>query len=184
MLEKFHSFLSGLLIPVEQKKYAMSFFKKINYLNELHEIAIQDMHEHVNVGYGNVNSQICFVFKNQKTHDVIKPLLSEILDKFDINLWDTYVTFVDKTESEYDKKYSFLVNEIHAVGSNLLYVFDKDDTMYNEIINTFNARCITLPEKHFMVDVQKLASSDTEVRKELWKIFRYFINYKEIKQEG
>ena len=180
MLDKVKQYLSGLSIESDQKRYAMNFCKKAFYLNELHEIAIQDTKEYVCTGYGNVNSKICFVFKDKNKHDTIKPLLQDMLDKFNINPWDVYVTFVNKTQVEYNKKYSFLINEIHAINPGLLYVFDNDDTMYKEIIESFNSRNVSLPEKHFMIDVNELACSDIEVRKELWNIFRYLINYKEI----
>lgn len=184
MLNNVRQYLSVLSIPTEQKRYAMNFCKKIEYLNELHNIAVQDTKEYVCTGYGNVNSKICFVFKDKNSYDTLRPLLQEILDKFHINIWDVYVTFVNKTKTEYNKKYSFLANEIYAIGSGLLYVFDNDDVIYKEIVDSFVTRNLTFPEKHFMIDIQKLTSSDTEVRKELWNIFKYLINYKEIEQEG
>lgn len=180
MLDKIRQYLSALTISSEQKRYAMNFCKKMNYLNELQAIAIQDTNEYVCTGYGNINSKICFVFKDKATYDIIKPLIQNILDKFDINSWDVYITFVDKTKSEYDRKYPFLVNEIHAVGAKLLYVFDKDDIVYNQIVNAFTTRNINLPEKHFLINAQKLTSTNDEDRKHLWNMFKYLINYKEI----
>ena len=179
-MDNMKQYLSALEIPVEQKRYAMNFCKKISYLDELHNVASQDTHEYVCTGYGNVNSKICFVFKDKKCHDVMRPLIQEILDKFHINTWDVYITFVNKTETEYAKKHSYLINEIHAVNPGLLYVFDKDDDMYLNVIQAFTERNIDLPEKHFFIDVEHLASSDVEVRKLLWRDFRYLINYKEI----
>lgn len=180
MLDKMRQYLSALTIPSEQKRYAMNFCKKMKYLNELQTIAIQDTNEYICTGYGNINSKICFVFKDKTTYDVIKPLIQNVLDKLNVNSWDVYITFVDKTKSEYNKKYSFLINEIHAVGAKLLYVFDKDDVMYNQIINAFDLRNVNLPDKHFLIDVQKFASTDEEDRKYLWNMLKYLINYKEI----
>ena len=172
-----------LAIPSEQKRYAMNFCKKINYLNELRDTAAQDIQEYICSGYGNVNSRICFVFKNSNHYNAIKPLLQEILDKLHINSWDVYVTFVDKSKKEYSKKYLFLINELHAINPGLLYIFDKDKEMYKDIISYFIVKNIDLPEKYFFIDVQKITSTDTEVRKELWGMFKYLINYKEIEQE-
>lgn len=183
MFDDMRQYLSALNIDSEQKRYAMNFCKKAYYLNELHEIAIRDTDEHVNIGYGNVNSQICFVFRDKDRFDLVKSLVQDILDKFNINIWNVYITFVDKTASEYNKKYSYLANEINAVGSKLLYVLDKGDTLYKDVIDSFTTHNIALPERHFAVDIEKIASSDTEARKELWSIFRYIINYKEIEQE-
>lgn len=183
MLDNVRQYLSALSISTEQKRYAMNFCKKIDYLNELHDIAVKETKEYVCTGYGNVNSKICFVFKDKDSYNAMRPLLQETLDKFHINIWNVYVTFVNKTQAEYTKKYSFLVNEIHAVNPGLLYVFDDNDEMYKDIISHFLVRNIALPEKYFMIDSQKIASSDIEVRKELWNTFRYLINYKEIEEE-
>lgn len=182
-MDDMKQYLSALEIPSEQKRYVMNFCKKAYYLNELHEIVAKDTNENINTGSGNVNSKICFVFKDKNSYEIIRPLLQEILDKFHINIWDIYITFVNKTQVDYSKKYSFLINEIHAVNPGLLYVFDKDDDTYKDIVSSFLVRNIVLPEKYFFIDVQKLASSDTEIRKDLWNTFRYLINYKEIEQE-
>ena len=183
MLDDMRQYLSGLNVDVDQKRYAMNFCKKMQYLDELRDIAVQDTNSHICTGYGNVNSQICFVFTDKKTYDIIKPIINEILEKFHINLWNIYITFINKTQDEYNKKYSFLANEINAIGANLVFVFDKDNVAYNEIINAFNVRNITLPEKHFFIDMQKIISTETEDRKMLWSFFKYLINYKEIEQE-
>lgn len=183
MLDTMRQYLTALPIEAEQKRYTMNFCKKMQYLNELHMSAAQETNGYVCTGYGNVNSKICFVFRDKNSCDVIRPLIQDILDKFNVNTWDVYMTFVNKTAEEYSKKHSYLVNEIHAVNPKLLYVFDKDDTMYKDIVSSFLVRNIALPDKHFAVDVQKLASSEVSVRQELWSIFRYLINYKEIEQE-
>lgn len=184
MLDNMRQYLSALSIPAEQKRYAMNFCKKMSYLNELRDAAIQDVQDYICTGYGNVNSNICFIFKDKQCYDVVHALLQEMLEKFHINPWDVYVTFVDKSQKEYNKKYAYLANEIHAINPGLLYVFDTNESMYQEIINAFQMRNIALPEKHFTVDVQKLASTDTDVRHELWNILKYLINYKETEQEG
>ncbi len=183
MLDNMKEYLSALAIPSEQKRYTMNFCKKINYLNDLHALAAQETNEYICTGFGNVNSKICFVFKDKNTYEIIRPLIQETLEKFHINAWDVYVTFVNKTTTEYAKKYSFLVNELHAVKPGLLYVFDNDEVMYNEIVNAFGHRNVTLPERHFAINIQKLGSSEVAIRKELWSVFRYLINYKEIEQE-
>lgn len=184
MLERMKQYLSSALsIPSEQKRYTMNFCKKINYLNELHAVAIQDTNEYVCTGFGNVNSKICFVFKDKEVYEIVRPLIQETLDKFHINAWDVYVTFVNKTKSEYSKKYSFLVNELHAINPSLMYIYDNDEVMYDEILEEFQKRNIALPSKHFLVDIQQLGSVEIEVRKALWNIFKYLINYKEIEQE-
>lgn len=183
MLDQMKQHLSALNIDSEQKRYAMNFCKKMEYLNELHEITASEVNEYVCTGFGNFNSKICFIFKDKNTYDIVKPLIQETLEKFHINSWDVYVTFVNKTKTEYNKKYSFLINELHAINPGIMYVFDNDTVLYDKIVQEFNNRNIAVPQKHFMVDIQQLGSAEVEVRKSLWNVFKYLINYKEIVKE-
>jgi len=183
MLDEMKQHLSALSIPTEQKQYAMNFCKKMEYLDSLHKITAQEVNEYVATGFGNFNSKICFVFKDKITYEIVRPLLQETLEKFHINAWDIYVTFVNKTKTEYNKKYMFLVNELHAINPGIMYVFDNDTVLYDTILKEFQTNNVTAPGKHFLVDIQKLGSLEVEVRKDLWNIFKYLINFKEITQE-
>ena len=177
-------YLSSLDIASEKKRYVMNFCKKIEYLDELHDAATRDIQGYVCSGFGDFNSNICFVFKDSYMYEVVRPLIQEILSKFNIDTYDIYITFINKTQQEYSKKYSFLVNELHAIGPKALYVFDNDNVSYDTIIKTFGSYGMALPEKHFIVNAQDLASTDIDTKKHLWNVFRYLINYKQIKQEG
>lgn len=174
MLDNIKEYLSALDIPSEQKRYSMSFCKKLKYLDDIHAIASKETNEYVASGYGNVNSKICFVFKDIDSYKSMKSLIQDILDKFNINSWNIYITFINKTKSEYNKKYSFLANEIYAVGPKLLYIFNEDDDVYSNIIKAFNDRNIPLPEKHFLINVD---SSDYK------NAFKYLINYREMEEK-
>ena len=87
MIDKMRQYLSGLDIDTEQKKYAINFCKKVQYLDTLHNVAIDNTNNYVNTGYGNVNSQICFVFNNKEEYKVLKPAIVEMLEKFNINIF-------------------------------------------------------------------------------------------------
>jgi hypothetical protein len=176
-------YLSNLPIPTEQKQYAMSFYNKITHLDKLHSIATNIVHSYVRTGYGNVNSKICFVFRNKEIYDIIYKEISSILDRFQINIWDIYITFVDKTKNDYKEKFYYLVSELHTINPNLVYVFDIDDNYYNTIQNYYKIQNITLPDKMFFANMQKIQLTDEKIRQELWNIFKYLINYKELKKE-
>lgn len=179
MLENMRNYLLSSNMCADDKRYTMNFCKKIQYLDELHQYIAKDTGEHVSVGYGNVNSRVCIVVQNEKALNVVKPLIQSVLNKFNMNFWDIYITFVDKTEQEYAKKYSVLVNEIHAINPGILYVLDKDDTIYSSIMQELTTRNVNVLEKHFNIEIELLASTDVEVRKALWQKFKYLINYKE-----
>lgn len=176
-------YLSNLPIPTEQKQYTMSFYNKIIHLNKLHSIATNLVHSYVRTGYGNVNSRICFVFKNKELYDTVYKNILSILDKFQINIWDIYITFIDKTEIDYKEKFYYLTSELHTINPNLVCIFDNDNNYYNIIQTYYKTQNITLPDKMFFVDIQKIQSTNEEVRQELWNIFKYLINYKELKKE-
>lgn len=182
-LDDMRQYLLPLDTTAEDKRYAMYFCKKLNYLNELRNAIIKDTNEsYISMGYGNVNAKICIVVKDEEMFNIVKPLIQDILERFDVNFWNIYVTFIDKTKTPYKEKYELLVNEINAIKPNLMYVIDKDDTMYLEMIRSFCTLNIDFPEKYFFIDLEYLASTDIEVRKLLWRDFRYLINYKEIEQ--
>lgn len=181
-LDDMRNYLLPLNTSAEDKRYTMYFCKKLSYLNQLMNVITKEINDYVSMGYGNVNAKICIVIKDEAMFSIIKPLIRDVLEQFGINFWNIYVTFIDKTETPYKEKYGLLVNEINAIGPSLLYVIDKDKTSFDDISNYFNSYNISMPQKSFFVDVQKLGSTDENIRRELWAVFRYLINYKEIEQ--
>ena len=176
-------YLLSLNIPSKDKRYTMNFCKKMEYLDNLKQITIKELHEPVISGYGNVNSQICIITKNEKALNVIKPLLQNVLDKFHINMWDIYLTYVDKTTTEYNRKFSYLAHELSAIGAKIIYYIDNDENNYNALLNAFQTDNIKLSADIHYINVTKLGSSDIEDRKELWESFKHMINFREIIKE-
>lgn len=173
-------YLLPLSINSDDKRYTMSFCRKMDYISDLINKVISDTHEHVSVGYGNVNSRICFVVKDENTLGIIKPLIQEVLEKFHLNFWNVYVTFVDKTKSEYPGKYTCLMNELNAIKPGVVFVVGSDDSQYTALQTEFTSNNIQMPNSYFYIDIQKLGSTEPATRKELWRKFKYLINYKEI----
>ena len=157
----------------------MNFCKKSEYIQSIMQQAIQETQSHMSFGYGNVNSNICFLVSDEDMLKKIKPLLQEVLDKFGVNFWDIYVTFINKTPVPYDRNVNLLMNEINAVNPKIIYVFDKDEQSITELTNEFVTYGVQ-PAKCYYIDINKLSESTVEVKRELWKMFRYLINYKEI----
>lgn len=178
-LNKVQGYLSDLSIDVKDKRYSMNFCKKNEYIQSIMQQAIQETQTHMSFGYGNVNSNICFVVNDETMFNDIKPLVQEVLDKFDINFWDIYVTFIYKTSKVYNRCINLLMNEINAVSPKIIYVFDKDEKALNALLNEFTKYGVT-PPKYYYVNIDKLSEKTVEVKRELWKMFRYLINYKEI----
>lgn len=156
----------------------MNFCKKMEYLDNLKKITIKELHEPIISGYGNVNSQICIVTKNENAFNIIKPLLQDVLDKLHINMWDIYITYVDKTKKEYNRKFSYLVHELSAIKPKVIYYLDNDEENYNALLNAFKTDNINI-DIHY-VDIKKLGSSDVEDRKYLWEVFKHMIKFKEV----
>ena len=167
-------------ISKQDKEYTLNFCNKIDYLNKLRDTAINELHEPIHTGYGDINSKICFVFKDEESFELIKPVVQSILEEFKLNFWDVYVTFINKTKHEYSKKYGYLINELYAVSPKVLYVIDKDDTSYNNINKAFASSKIPHPsEKAFFISIEDICTTDEEKKKKLlWKILKYLINYR------
>lgn len=161
----------------------MNFCKKMEYLDNLKKITIKELHEPIISGYGNVNSQICIVTKNENAFNIVKPLLQDVLDKLHINMWDIYITYVDKTKKEYSRKFSYLAHELSAIKPKVIYYLDNDENNYNTLLNAFKTDNINISDDaisiHY-VDIKKLGSSEVEDRKYLWEIFKHMINFREI----
>ena len=182
-IDEMKDYLLSLNIPSEDKRYTMNFCKKMEYLDNLKRVTINELHEPIVSGYGNVNSNICIVTKNDNALNTIKPLLQDVLDKFHINIWDIYLTYVDKTKTEYNRKFSYLAHELSAIGPKIVYYIDKDESNYNALLNAFVADNVKLPVNIYYIDVIKLGSSDTQDRKDLWEVFKHMINFRDIFKE-
>jgi hypothetical protein len=166
-------------IPKEEKEYTMNFCKKTEYLNSLRDTVINEIHDSVAFGYGDVNSKICFVFPDEETFQLIKPVVQDILETFKLNFWDIYVTFINKTKQEYSGKYGYLINELYAIGPKVLYVVDKTEDSYNNINRGFATSKIPHPsEKAYHISIEDICSTEPDTKKQLWKMFKYLINYR------
>ena len=179
-LESFRQFLSGLNIDTAEKNFAFYFCKKNEYLNSLIESVIKSVNgAHVSIGYGNVNSEIVIIFPNEKIFKTIKSTLQTFLDKFSINYWDIYITFLDKTDFDYSLKYNVLMNEINAINPKVIYFVDNDDNAITRLNAEFNNYNIKLPN-HDLLEINKLVNNTEQDRKDLWQSFKYIVNYKDL----
>lgn len=178
--ESLKDYLSSLVIKAEDKRYVLNFCKKLGYLESLQKKVAIDTGENVVTGYGNPNSQICFVFKNQKEFAEAKSKLQPHLDTFLVNLWDVWLTFVNKTEMDYPQKYECLAYELHAVGPILMYVFTngQDDNEKNTILEAMQKIGAPTPQISHNVNINDLTSQDPVVKQSLWNRLRFLINYK------
>lgn len=173
--KRIRDYLLPLNIPSEDKRYVLNFCKKIKYLEELRNRAAMATGDRVELGYGDANSKLCFIFKNKQEFNAVKKVLQSHLDDFCLNLWQIWITFVDKTETEYADKYIFMAHEINAINPTVVYVFGNDQSIAATAEQAI--RKIGCPDmKHyFFVDTGIL--SDPDAKKILWPQFRYLINY-------
>lgn len=180
--ETMKEYLSSLTIPVEDKRYVLTYCKKLEYLENLRAKASSDTGQAVNAGYGCANSQICLVFKDIQTFNEVKAAVQTWMDEFKMNFWQAWTTFVDKTEDEYPAKMEYLACEIHAVHPQLLYVFGDSIDEYHKVIHAFANLGIpvmeALPKYTFFIDIKELTSSDKQIKQEIWQKLRYLINFK------
>lgn len=177
-IQDIKEYLLPLPIPDIDKRYVLNFCKKNEYLEKLREVIAKDTGSDVAMGYGDLNSYIMFIFDNAERFNAIKPIIQEQMDKFQMNFWQAYLTFIDKTAADYPGKYMAIANEISAIKPKLLYVFGNNKQKYDDIINIISSYNIPLPERHFFINLEDMASEDDTVKKALWHQLRYLINYK------
>lgn len=173
-------YLQSIDAPSDDKKYALNFCNKLSYLEAIKAKAINDIHSEIISGYGNVNSKICFIFKDESGFNLVKPLLQDILEKFNLNFWDVYVTFLNKTNIEYSQKYSYLANELYAVSPKMIYSFIDDRKIYDCISDITLLGVQVKYDKYINILPQLLGQTDEKSKAELWNVFKYLINYKDI----
>lgn len=176
--QEIKDYLLPLRVSNDDKRYVLNFCKKLEYLESLREKVSKDTNMDVTSGYGDINSKICFIFNNVISFNIMKSMIQDKLDMFEINFWQIYVTFVNKVEKDYPLKYDMLCSELSAIKPDLLYVFDNDIKVYNKILSSISHFKILEPEHHFFIDVVQLASSDADVQSKMFYDLHYLINYK------
>lgn len=182
-IDTLKQYLLSLNTASADKKYVMDFYKKSKYLESLKQEAINDLHCHISSGYGSVNSNICFIFSDEKSLSVIKPLVQEVLEKLTMNFWGIYTTFIDKTNQDYSKKYNYLMNELNCIKPSIVYMFGKDQLNLDRLKQEYAKYNISVSPNYFQfVDIQQLASSEEKDRMALWNVFKYMIGYREIEK--
>lgn len=176
-VDKIRQYLLPLNIPNEDKRYVLNFCKKIEYLEGLRKQAADETGERVELGYGDANSRICFIFRNKREFQAIKKVLQSHLDEFSLNLWQIWITFVDKTPSEYANKYTLLAHEMNAINPTVVYVFGDNQEVAAEAEQVIRQVGCSNLKHYFFVDFEVFSKDDVESKKILWPQFRYLINY-------
>ena len=164
-LGSFRQYLLSLNAASDDKKYAMDFYKKSEYLESLKQEAINDLHCHISSGYGSVNSNICFIFPDEESLSVIKPLVQDVLKKLKINFWGVYTPFLNKSSQEYSKKYNY---QIYKIDNNCQY---KDGINYQMVY----LKVLNL-DKLYLIDGYEV---DGKILKKKLKIIDYLKNKEE-----
>jgi hypothetical protein len=148
------------------------FCKKQEYLDRIMNIMFNTVKCKINYGYGNLNSDICFLFSDINSEEAIKKELSNILKKYGIDYYSVYVTYIKKCDNFYGKYLELLYGELNAINAKIIYYFGENEDEVNllkdlYIVNnkTFNYRYINI--KDFKED---------NIKSEI----KYMIKYKNI----
>ena len=168
----------------EEKIKSVSFYKKKNYVNSLGEKLISLTGQKVEMGYGNINSKIVFIFKNKSRVKRIKKRIEKIMEGADSIFSDVYVTFLDKTEKIIYDKYAYMSAELSAIKPVIIYYISDNDNDLSED-NDFNSlkknvnETVKINPVFYYITETELMSEDIQIRRNLWQKFRFIINYKE-----
>jgi hypothetical protein len=122
-LKELQEFLSSETgISSEDKKFAFNFYKKCFYLNELNEMVINKCVDKPFIGYGNYNAKIAIVIRSAEHLNKVVSVIQPVMASINISMWNVYVTVLNKDECDDRFNIETLLNEINAVGPQLLYV--------------------------------------------------------------
>ncbi len=171
-------YLLSLDISKEDRGYVSNFCKKLNYFEKLREMCAADTNDDVEMGYGDANAKICFVFKDKETFYKIKGILQKYLDEVPMNYWDIWVTFIDKTHTPYSSKLLSLGCELYAIGPKVIYVFSDDIEEYHRLIEIMSDVEYKELQALFFIEPSLLDQDDPSLKNRLWKKFMYLFKYK------
>lgn len=177
--ESLIKYLSSLdNISQEEKQKVLKFFKKNDYINTLREKASASADSNILMGYGDFNSKIVFIAQDESTYKETIPMLKTFMGKFGLEIWDIYLTFVDKSHDDFKNKYDLLFYEINAISPEIIYCFVKSEEEYNKIIAQYTKNKVELPSKIFYFLINEDIDYLNTEQGVLFNAFKYLINYK------
>lgn len=176
-LNNVKDYLLSLNIPRDDKRYVLNFCKKIEYLESLRKQAASETQERIELGYGDANSKICFIFQSKAEFSTVKAAIQKQLDDFNLNLWQIWVTFVDKTPSEYNKKYEFLAHEMNAINPTAIYFFGNSQEPAAHAEECIRKLGCPNMKHFFFIENSILLQGGDDIKQILWPQFRFLINY-------
>lgn len=145
-------YLFNLDAPKENKNYTFSFYKKLSYLDYLQQHAASQANANIVSGYGNANASIVFVFQSPPLFKEERENIDKLLERFSINIWDIWITFIDKFIIDYPQKYFYLAHELDTIDPKLVYVFSRDNA-YQNIMQALKKCNISIPNIFNVKDV-------------------------------
>lgn len=183
-LQQFTEYLAGLGITNESKRYSLNFCKKMDYIYSIMDKAIERVGGvHMDFGYGDYNSKIVFIFNNRKQFLEIKDKIQKVLEVFSSNYWNVYVTYINKCDKEYTEKINLLMNEVNAVGPELIYMFSNNENDLTLLKNEFTKYNVKKNFTFFHVNTDELLNPTEGTNANMWSKFKYLINYKNVIQD-
>lgn len=150
---EFDTYLAQLNIPVEEKRYVSSFFKKNNYLSTIQQMGIKSS-ELLEMGFGNYNTKIMIVITNPLNKKNVLKFLTPLLEYINISIWNCYLTFYRKCS---DMKIcdEILEREKQCIKPEIIINFNDSKTNYDDIKNiTINMNDVkyVLDENNFKTE--------------------------------
>lgn len=177
-LNNIKDYLIPLNIQNTDKKSFMDFYKKMSYIETLMENLALSVNEKINMGYGDFNSKVCFIFKDRQTFEKLKDSLQKNIEIVDVHFWQVYTTYVSKTSKELPNDISILMHELNAIKPQIIYLFDENDEVLNKLNQECAANNIPCTTKQLLINPDMILNDNTQSRKDLWKLLKFLVNYK------
>lgn len=153
--KEFDAYLAQLDIPIEEKRYASSFLKKNNYLNQIQQMGIQSSETNMlEMGFGNFNSKIMIAIINPNDKKNVLKFLTPLLERINISIWNCYLTFCQKC-SDTKVNIEILERETQCINPEVYITFGNVQTNFNDLKNiTINMKDVNyvLDENNFQTE--------------------------------
>lgn len=176
--KEFDAYLAQLDIPNEQKRYASSFLKKNNYLNQIQQMGIMSNNspELLEMGFGNFNTKIMIVVANPSEKKTVLKFLTPLLERINISIWNCYLTFYRKC-SNMQVCDEILEREKQCINPEIIITFNNGATNYDDLKNI----TISIDDVKYVLDENNFQSSEyINTMKGVYSFLPKLIPFKEL----
>ena len=136
-IKEYVNSLNGINISEADKQDFIRFCRKEQYIQGLMKQMYEDVHRKMHYGYGDYDASIVFVYQNMDVKNRCVKSIETMMNKFSVDIFSTYCTYIDKTDVDYTLKYTLLAYELNCVSPQIVYFICDNE----ECVDKYNLAC-------------------------------------------